>query len=319
MNTPLMKKLVAVVVALLAVLGGTVLVIDTDGPGPRPAHTVTIPSHLPGPLTAAVDSGDADRLPDTTVTAPAVVVAQAKTGEVGEDLRAENPTAGNVAAQDQAAHDDQLPLVGADAAPSQRGCLSRFVVNYSSRRGVAPRLLELHETVSRNVPGWADVNAIGVQFNQPRSQASSTYTLDREAHCLYLVRESDKPWTQAAANPWSISFEIINTATPSDRNLIDGPGRKLLLGILNDASKRWDIPLRSARTRSCTPLRAGISDHSELGPCGGGHVDTAPWRGGSRPGQVPRGAVRALVVDARRLCEKRYRAAHKPTPARCKA
>jgi hypothetical protein len=216
MNTDSLRALLARLkgsrVAQLAVLlvvvllgGGTLsLVIDDDGPGPAPPHTVKI-------LTATVDSADAGRAPDVALKAPATVVAaQANTLEQG--LHAEDPTDANVEAQDKAAHDDQLPIVSADAAPSQRGCLSRFVQNYSSRRGVAPRLLVLHETVSPDRVGWTDVNAIGIQFNTVSSQASSTYTLDREAHCLYLVRESDKPWTQASANPWSISFEIINLA-----------------------------------------------------------------------------------------------------------
>jgi hypothetical protein len=314
MNTDSLRALLARLkgsrVAQLAVLlvvvllgGGTLsLVIDDDGPGPAPPHTVKI-------LTATVDSADAGRAPDVALKAPATVVAaQANTLEQG--LHAEDPTDANVEAQDKAAHDDQLPIVSADAAPSQRGCLSRFVQNYSSRRGVAPRLLVLHETVSPDRVGWTDVNAIGIQFNTVSSQASSTYTLDREAHCLYLVRESDKPWTQASANPWSISFEIINLANAAyAHNLIDGPGRKLLLGILNDASKRWNIPLRAGATSGCRPTRAGIIDHYSLGPCGGGHVDVTPFRKSIAP----------IISDARRLCEKRYRAAHRPLPARCRA
>jgi hypothetical protein len=195
------------------------------------------------------------------------------------------------------------------AAPSQRGCVSHFVVNYSTRRGVAPREIVLHETVSRDVAGWADVNAITALFNSPRSQASSNYVIDREAHCAYIVRESDKAWTQAAGNPWSISFEIINPASSAAPNLIGGPGRRLLLGIIVDISKRWDIPLRRGAVSSCVPSRAGIIDHFQWGQCGGGHVDTTPFRK----------AVDSIVVDARRLCVKRYEGAGHPVPARCRA
>jgi hypothetical protein len=302
-----LRPILAALTAVLAVIGGTVIVFDSDGPGPKPAHTVTIPKSIPF-VSATVDSADPGRAPDVALKTPAPVLDQ--TAQVLEQgLRAESPTPGNLQAQEDAAKRDDLPIVQADAAPSQRGCLSRFVVNYSSRRGVAPRVLFLHETVSPNRPGWSDVNAIGVQFNQPRSAASSTYTLDREGHCLYLVRESDKPWTQAAANPWAISFEIINSATRADRNLIDGPGRRLLLSILNDASKRWDIPLRRARLSNCTPTRAGITDHNSLGPCGGGHVDVSPFRS----------AIDPIISDARRLCVKRYHDAGHVVPGRCKA
>lgn len=300
----------AAVLAVLALLigGGTVVVVvDGDGSGPQPGHTVTLT--VPKVLSSQVDSADPGRAPDVSLTAPASAVKAAQ-GNLESDLRAESPTPENLQAQEQAAANDQLPAVTPAAAPSQRGCLSRFVVNYSSRRGVAPRMLVVHETVSRNVAGWGDVNAIGSLFNRPPFAASSTYTLDREGHCLYLVRESDKPWTQAAANPWSISFEIINSAsTTFDRNLIDGRGRKLLLGILNDASKRWDIPLRAGRVSNCTPVRAGIIDHQTLGACGGGHVDVSPFRRSLPP----------LIVDARRLCVKRYRGAGHSVPARCRA
>lgn len=300
------RTIVAFVTAILAAIGGTVLVIDTDGPGPKPAHTITIPRAIPS-ITAQVETADKQK---TTVTAPAEAVVQvAKAGE--SDLRDESPTPANVQAQDDAAQNDQLPLVSPDAAPSQRGCASRFVRNFSSRRGVAPRVITLHETVSNDISGWGDVNAIVAWFNNPRSQASSNYIIDREGHCAYSVRESDKAWTQASANPWVVSFEIINPArrTPTVKNLIDGPGRKKLLGIINDISKRWNIPIRRARNSDCTVSRSGINDHYSWERCGGGHVDVDPFRRSVDP----------IIVDARRLCAKRYRTAGKRVPARCKA
>jgi hypothetical protein len=319
-DSALIKRALAILVSVLAVIGSTVLVIDTDGPGPLPARTVTIPKHLPPVVVAGVDSADAGRTPDTTVTAPLPVV-EAADAHLEDDLRAEFPTPDNVAAQDQAAADDQQPIVSPDAAPSQRGCLSRFVQNHSSRRGVAPIWIALHETVSYDLFGWADVNAITALFDRASSQASSSYVLDREGHCHYIVRESDKPWTQAAANPWSISFEIINPAARvrGVRNLIDGPGRRGLLGILNDISKRWDIPLRTGKSINCRPGRPGIVDHNSFGRCAGGHVDTAPWRGGAPFGSPAKGSVSAIVRDARKLCERRYRSAGRKTPTRCKA
>jgi hypothetical protein len=295
---------VAVLLVVVLLGGGTIsLVVDDDGPGPAPPHTVKI-------LTSTVDSADAGRAPDVALKAPALVVAQVQKNSES-DLRAESPTPANSAAQDKAAASDQLPVVTPAAAPSQRGCTSRFVQNYSSRRGVAPRVITLHETVSNDIPGWADVNAIGVWFNNPASQASSNYTIDREGHCLYLVRESDKAWAQASANPWVVSFEIINPAARVHgvHNLIDGPGRKRLIEIINDVSKRWDIPLRRARNSGCVVTSPGINDHTSWGQCGGGHVDVGPFRN----------AIDPIISDARKLCEKRYRAAHKPVPARCRA
>lgn len=287
--------------------GGTLaIVIDPDGPnGPQPARTITVKA--PTVLAVPADS-TGDGKPDATVLAPKHLVEQAA-DDVEQKLRAENPSMLNQAAQEKAAERDQLPILQTDAAPQQRGCSSRFVVNKSSRRGVAPRLIVLHETVSRNVPGTADVNSVWALFNRPASQASSSYIIDREGHCLYAVRETEKPWTQAAGNPWSISFEIINSANRRyDRNLIDGAGRRKLLGLLNDISKRWGIPLRTGRVSGCVPTRRGIIDHDTFGACGGGHVDVNPFRRSLAP----------IIHDARRLCVKRYRTAHKRVPARCR-
>jgi hypothetical protein len=68
-------------------------------------------------------------------------------------------------------------------------------------------------------------------------------------------------------------------------------------------------PIRRGTSSNCAPARSGILDHQTFGGCGGGHVDISPWRKSVDP----------IIIDARRLCEKRYRGAGKPTPARCKA
>jgi hypothetical protein len=289
----------------LFMLGGATATIVVDDPGGGPARTIVV--HVPRPtvLTATVSTATPGQT--ATVTAPANVVLRAAPGLEG-GLHAEQPSAINVAAQDAAAKRDDLPVVTPDAAPSQRGCISRFVSNYSSRRGVAPRIITLHETVSPDVPGWADVNAIVGLFDRPASQASSNYVEDREGHCAYIVRETDKAWTQAAGNPWSISFELINPADGRVRNLIDGPGRKKLISIIVDISKRWNIPLRRGAVSGCVPRQAGIIDHFQWGLCGGGHVDVTPNRR----------AIDPIISDARALCQRRYRAAHHPIPARCR-
>lgn len=311
MLTPLLKdsrtqKVLGAIAAVLAIIGGTVIVWDGDGPGPNPAHTVTIPRTLPL-VAAKVDTADPGRQPDALLKATAPAFEEVNT-VTESGLRGEQPSAANVAAQDQAAHDDQLPLVTADAAPTSTGCLSRFSPNYSSRRGVSPRVITLHETVSGNKPGWDDVNAVGVWLSSPRAQASANYILDREGHCLYSVRESDKAWTQAAANPWSISWEIVNST--HEANLIDGKGRAFLVVKLDGISSRWDIPLRVAKvTGDCRVVAAGVTDHQSWGACGGGHVDISPFRA----------ALPGIVADARRHCQDRYHARGRKAPARCRA
>lgn len=147
--------------------------------------------------------------------------------------------------------------------------------NFSSRNGVAPRLWVLHFTVSANRAGWDDVNAIVSWFDQTRSQASSNYVIDHEGNCAYIVRESDKAWTQATFNPLAISAEVVNTGSESSYAGVAGLQR--LAQVLSDSAARWNIPLQRGAVSGCTVTRPGIVDHEQLGACGGGHGDIKPW------------------------------------------
>lgn len=172
---------------------------------------------------------------------------------------------------------DGLPLAQPDAAPEQPGCKSRFVSTKSSRGGIKPRWLVMHYTVSPNLPGTRDLEALTTYSNNPGNGVSWTFNIDRDGNCFYTVRETDKPWTQAAANPWSISTEIVNRGA-GDRPLFTPNGLKKAARIWSDSAKRWDIPIRRGRVnrRNCSPTRSGILDHNDLGVCGGGHVDITP-------------------------------------------
>lgn len=276
MPTPRPNAARLIAAALATVLASVALVVtiaddDQDGRPDRVAITVKVDGPAPG------------RAQDTTVTVPAPAVAEARAGaadhagqarEVLPDVPAQELEAGR-AQQDRLARTDQLPVVSPDAAPEQAGCASRFVRNYSSRRGVRPRLLVVHYTVSPNRPGWSDVNAITSLFDRASFQASSHYIIDAEGHCAYIVRESDKAWTQAGFNPTSISVEVINTGR--EGRLLDPAGYRKLGRVFADAAKRWDIPIRRGTISGCTVTRSGIVDHNQLKVCGGGHVDITPY------------------------------------------
>jgi hypothetical protein len=177
--------------------------------------------------------------------------------------------------QDRLAATDQLPIVTPLAAPEQRGCVTHLVVNYSTRRGVRPRVFVLHYTVSANRPGWDDVNAVVHEFDTPAFQASSNYVIDNEGNCAYIVRESDKAWTQAALNPVAISVEVINTGHEATYAGTAGLAKVAL--VVSDALKRWDIPVQLGAVSNGVVTRAGIVDHGMLGVAGGGHHDIAPF------------------------------------------
>jgi hypothetical protein len=256
----------AALAAIIALPFGIALVVVLPGDHNQPASTVTVTLKGPGP--------------DKTISVPQAAVEQAQASDVGhhEGMRDELPP--NVPLkdltaaadqQDQLAASDALPIVTPDAAPEQAGCRSRFVRNYSSRRGVRPRLWVLHYTVSSNRPGWSDVEAIDSLFNNASFAASSNYVIDNEGHCDYIVRESDKAWTQATYNPVSISVEVINTG--SEPTYAEAAGLAKIAQVISDSSKRWDIPIRHGAVSGCTVTRSGIVDHSTLGACGGNHND----------------------------------------------
>lgn len=258
------------------------------------ADTVTVSLGGPGPT--------------TTVTTTPAALAQVKQSEVGDHAgaRDENPpgvadaklVAGRVQ-QSTLAKRDHLPLGLPDAAPVQRGCRSRFVRNYSSRHGVAPRLWVPHYTVSSNRPGWSDVNAIVALFDRSAFAASSTYVMDRDGNCAYIVREGDKPWTQAFFNPLSISVEIINTG--HEPPLFTPSGLRKFARVASDSARRWHIPIRRGKTSGCRLVRSGFADHNDLGACGGGHFDVTPYR------------VETLIAAVRR-----YRSTQTLTARRCR-
>ena len=219
----------------------------------------------------------------TTLAVPPAALLSASKSDVGghDDARNETPPGAPPAVleaarvqQDALAASDQLPIVTPDAAPSQPGCRTSLVANYSSRRGVRPRLFVPHYTASPNRPGWSDVDAIVSIFNQLSFAASSNYVIDNEGNCAYIVRESDKAWTQAAANPVSISVEVVNTGR---EGTYVGAGLAKLGRVVSDATARWSIPLQRGKVAGCTVVAPGIVDHHALGACGGGHVDITPY------------------------------------------
>lgn len=245
------------------------------------------------------------------VTAPRPVVDQAAGGLRGHrGERNETPAGVDPRAlerareqQDRLAQSDQLPIVTPDAAPSQRGCVTRLVRNYSTRRGVRPRLLVLHYTVSPNRPGWDDVNAIVGLFDRPAFAASSNYVIDSEGNCAYIVRESDKAWTQAAANPVSISVEQVNTGR--EASYAGTAGLDKIGVVFSDAARRWDIPVQRGAVSGCTVTRPGIVDHEQLGPCGGGHHDISPFSVDQVIAAVrAHGAPAPVPAHARQLCQE---------------
>lgn len=263
---PRLHALIGAFLAVLAALGVTVALIDSNGDG-KP-DTVTVHTRN-----------------NKVVEAPAPAVdqvADAPDAHTGLGAQVDStPTAdssSNEANPDGPAINGPVPL----AAPHQDGCLTRTIpANWSYRNGTRPSLIVLHYTVSPNRPGWDDVNSIVAFFSRSATQASSNYVIDNEGHCVLMVPESEKAWAQAGLNSaTACSIEVVNTGSESSYIGPDGgAGQRMLAKVVHDCAARWSIPLRRGATSGCLVTRAGVVDHATLGACGGGHVDIGKYRG----------------------------------------
>lgn len=157
-----------------------------------------------------------------------------------------------------------------DAAqvPALKPERTHISVNRSSRRGIKPRLIVLHITVSHNRPGLPDLDAILDFFGQPSTQASSHIVNDAEGHDARCVNDVDKAWTQAAYNPQSLSVEQIEMAAKSTERWMTENRKQLENTALWIAywSHKYGIPITHSTVR-------GVCEHRELGAAGGGHSD----------------------------------------------
>lgn len=287
------KPLLLGIVLILAVVAAY-LVFATGGEENKPSATLTVP----------VDGLDAGKTPDRTIKVPKPVVA-ATDVRLEDKLADETPTgapapllADAKAAADRIAA-TKKPLPTAGATSGFAGCRTSFVQNQSSRRGVRPTVQTLHYTVSPNRPGWSDVDAVVALFNRSSSQASSHFVIDSEGHCAYIVPIEAKAWTQAAGNPFSVSYEII--ATGKESQYLAPAGMAKLRSVARAVSKRTGIPMRQGRVSGCVPSRTGIVQHKDWGICGGGHVDVTPFSIDRIVAQVIAGS------DCSRACDLRKR------------
>lgn len=167
-----------------------------------------------------------------------------------------------------------IPLATANVP----GCSTKLVRNFSSRRGAPVLLGVIHWTGSRPTLGSpASGLAIVSWFNQGAAQASSSEITDQDGRCWLVVPESQKAWTQASFNPWSVSVEIVNQGVQPLFQLT--PGRATVVRLMRGWHLRWKIPYRRAQVtqNGCRVVRSGFLAHRDLGACGGGHPDVGTF------------------------------------------
>jgi hypothetical protein len=244
-------------------------------------------------VTVKVNEEKGDGAPTTTLKVPKPVVTAVQSS-LESGLRDETPsgtTPDQVDAIQKAADKIKAtlpPLPTAGATQGVPGCRTEFVANQSSRLGVRPTQFWLHYTVSHNIAGWADVNAIVKLFDTPSFQASSNFVLDGEGNCAYIVPIENKAWAQAGANRFAISFEIIDYGNES--TYLPPAGMKKLQSVLQVLSQRTGIPLVRGAVSNCTPVKSGIVHHYDGGICAGGHHDIQPFNIDTVVKQIAAGA-----------------------------
>jgi N-acetyl-anhydromuramyl-L-alanine amidase AmpD len=142
---------------------------------------------------------------------------------------------------------------------------------YSSRNGVRPTEIVFHYTA-----GLGTVFSIDHFFRSTRA-ASATDIMEPSGRCIQEVPESQKPWTQLAANPYSISIEIVTTGWNVSRAQWLGMGifrKGILAQWTRDVGARNGIPMRRVNPVGCNFI-PGYTDHNSL-ECGNNHTDVQP-------------------------------------------
>jgi hypothetical protein len=271
--------IVALVTAILAV-GVTIAVTpgtpSPENPKPRPRVTVT----LGGPKTTVPGQPTQHKI-TLDPTGQKIVAEQKAEDAAGDTSQSESnlheatlptPQAEAKAKDIQPPGQPAIPAHVPLAAASQPGCTTAFVRNYSSRHGAPVDLGFIHWTGSPITAGPQGGLSIVRWFDTSAAQASSDYVTDQAGRCWYTVPETQKAWTQAAANPWSVSVEIVNPGVlPLFRT---AAAKEAVVRLMIGWHHRWHIPYQhGAVNANCVPTRPGFLAHRDGGPCAGGHPD----------------------------------------------
>jgi hypothetical protein len=145
------------------------------------------------------------------------------------------------------------------ARPARRRLAARMHHERSSatsHRATAPRSTSGSSTgpAHRSPPGRRVASRSSTGSTLPAAQASSDYVTDQAGRCWYTVPETQKAWTQAAANPWSVSVEIVNPGVlPLFRT---AAAKQAVVRLMIGWHHRWHIPYQHGAVNSRTACRS---------------------------------------------------------------
>jgi len=285
------KLWLPILVAVLALLGVGLTVTDNDGDNIPDVVVIDLGkgSNNPAARQPVVPTGDDTAKigdPNAPLTSNPVTVDKDQSSDnepatSHEDLKDEFPDGAPKSQEEAGVQQKTAPGLTAPqpvGGAQNAACTTKYVQTRASREGQKPLLGVLHYTVSKNVPGWGDVNAIWGLFNTFSFAANSTYIMDFEGHCLKLMNEgSNKPWTQGNFNGRSVSIEIIAMGNETRAQWLAAPimSQGILASLWRDMMRRQGLPLRRVDPVGCIVQQAGWTDHNAL-ECGNSHTDVTP-------------------------------------------
>jgi len=141
--------------------------------------------------------------------------------------------------------------------------------NYSSR-GSGVRLIVLH-----TAEGARTIESLGNYFANPAAGVSSHAGADDKPGTIGVyVRREHKAWTQANANPYSVSLELCGFAAWSTSEWDNHPAMLINCAQwIAEEAAAFGIPIRRLSAAEAQGGAAGVCQHVDLGAAGGSHHD----------------------------------------------
>jgi hypothetical protein len=141
--------------------------------------------------------------------------------------------------------------------------------NYSAR-GSGVRLCVVH-----TAEGARTYQSLGNYFANPASGVSSHAGIDDTPGTIGIyVRREDKAWTQANANPYSVSAELCGFAAWTLAEWHQHPAMlQNCAAWIAEECAAFGIPLRRLTPSQAQGGQAGVCQHVDLGAAGGSHWD----------------------------------------------
>lgn len=308
------RGIVAALIALIAAISLTVIVIDDTDDNGKPRRQVTV---IVG-ATTKVDGPDQDGKPDDTLrlseTAQDVTEGFIRDPK---DLDADQPDAAPLAGTAPQIKPNVIPApLGADEID---GCRTRFLdVNFSQRSYGQDAVIwfGLHFTGGPDIPNSrADVDGLTGYGNRSTSRVSWHLNVDKDGNCDYNVPLRLKAWTFGNANSRSVNVEVHGRGEPP---YLRPAGYRKLASIIRQVRRSYPrIRFALGSMNTCGPGQPGIVTHWMGGPCSGGHTDIKPHDVGTVISKL-RSAVGTQRLTKRQKWQRRHDQVHKALSSDCR-